>query len=378
MFEEHWEGPTRHPERYYGERIYDGVLPEVLSDLDPSRPYIPTSPWGGERANGGGVGDQHYWDVWHGRGDWKHYDDSTARFASEFGFAAAPGLASLRRFSPETAEFLALPVRDHRARWHDKTLKGYETFLGYVELHYPASKTLEEWSYYSQLNQRDALRHGIEHFRRGSTCKGTLIWQLNDCWPVQSWAVLDFDAEYKAAAYEIRRLYAPALASLVLSGGRARVVAVLDNARESFRGEVMLEVHSLLDGKSAGRFAAEVELQPGERKQVLDIDTSGFTPNETILTLSFAGAQTFRLLGEPKDARLTTPRIVASAVPGGIAVETDVPVVDLFLWDREDSLVLSDNFVTLPTGGRTVLRASGKPGSLAARSLAGAHPVEMR
>ena len=350
----------------------------MLAELDPTRPYIPTSPWGGPKANGGGIGDQHYWDVWHGRGDWKFYDDSTGRFASEFGFAAAPGHATLRRFAPGAGDALALPVRDHRARWHDKTLKGYETFIGYVELHYPASKTLEEWSYFSQLNQRDALRHGIEHFRRSEFCKGSLIWQLNDCWPVQSWAVLDFDATYKAAAYELRRLYAPALASLVVSDGSARVTAILDNAREPLRGEVVLEAHSLLDGKSVGRFTANVELAPGERRQVIEADISGFPRDETILSVSFAGTQSFRLLGEPKHARLATPRLVAQVVPGGLAVESDVPVVDLFVWDRDGALELTDNFLTLPAGGRTILRASGKPGRLAARSLAGAHPIELR
>ncbi|HEX6764460.1 MAG TPA: hypothetical protein VF103_03260, partial [Polyangiaceae bacterium] len=378
MFQDGWEDRARHPKRYYGEPIYEGVLPEVLAALDPSRPYIPTSPWGGESANGGGVGDQHYWDVWHGRGDWKYYDDSTGRFASEFGFASAPGHRTLARFAPDAERPLELPLRDRRARWHDKTLKGYETFIGYVELHYPASKTLEEWSYFSELNQRDALRHGIEHFRRSEYCKGALIWQLNDCWPVQSWAVLDFDATYKAAAFELRRLYAPALASLVIAGERARVTCVLDNARDAFRGEAVLEAHSLADGKSVGRFAANVTLTPGDRRQVLDVDISGFARNETILKLSFAGTQSFRLLAEPKEAKLSTPRLVASLVPGGLAVDSDVPVVDLFLWDRDETLVFADNFVTLPAGGRTVLRATGKPGQLAARSLAGTHPIELR
>jgi hypothetical protein len=84
------------------------------------------------------------------------------------------------------------------------------------------------------------------------------------------------------------------------------------------------------------------------------------------------------LLGEPKNARLSTPRLVASVVPGGIAVESDVPIVDLFVWDREKTLELFDNFVTLPADGKTMLRANGKPGRLAARSLAGTHPIELR
>ena len=54
--------------------------------------------------------------------------------------------------------------------------KGYDTFLGYVELHYPAARDREEHAYDSQPNQRDALRFGIEHYRRAPGCRGSLIW----------------------------------------------------------------------------------------------------------------------------------------------------------------------------------------------------------
>jgi hypothetical protein len=127
-----------------------------------------------------------------------------------------------------------------------------------------------------------------------------------------------------------------------------------------------------------GRFVASVALAPGERRQVIDVDVSGFARDETILSVTFAGTQSFRLLGEPKNARLSTPRLVASVVPGGVAVESDIPVVDLFVWDREKTLELGDNFVTLPAGGRALLRASGKPGRLSARSIGGTHPIELR
>src|SRR5262249_42563968 len=159
-----WGGAERTPPRYYGEGLYDGVIPGVLAELDPERPYIPTSPYGGEKdANQGGIGDQHYWDVWHGRGDWIHYRDSTARFSSEYGFASACSLRVWREALAEGSphgprDVRAVHVRDAAVRWHDKTFKGYETFLGYVALHYPEAHTLEDWVYYSQLNQRDAIR----------------------------------------------------------------------------------------------------------------------------------------------------------------------------------------------------------------------------
>ena len=77
-------------------------------------------------------------------------------------------------------------------RWHDKTNKGYDTYLAYVALHFPCPYSLEDLVYYSQVNQAEALKYGVEHYRRNKGRNwGTLFWQLNDCWPVQSWAVID-------------------------------------------------------------------------------------------------------------------------------------------------------------------------------------------
>jgi len=376
MFQDKWTDATRHPPRYYGEALYERVLPEVLAALDPERPYIATSPWGGERANGGGVGDQHYWDAWHGRGDWKYYEDSTARFCSEFGFAAAPGPKALRRMAPDAESVRKLPLRDLRARWHDKTRKGYETFIQYVELHYPASHTLEDWSYFSQLNQRDALRHAIEHYRRSEFCKGSLVWQLNDCWPVQSWAVIDSEFELKAAAYELRRLYAPALVSLEKLADRVRAWVVLDNAAAPVDAELTLSARSLVDGSLLARKLVPVQIAVGERRVILEMETSGFDATSTLVIAELAGASTFRLLAEPKQTRFATPELTASVEGNELSIQSDLPVVDLYLWDAEAELSLSDNFVTLAGGdARRRIGFRGTPRRLCARSLAGRHPL---
>jgi beta-mannosidase len=377
MFESGWDDPARHPPRYYGEKLYDGVLPQVLAELDPGRPYIPTSPWGSPLANGGGNGDQHYWDVWHGRGDWKHYDDSTGRFVSEFGFAAAPTTAVWKKIFPDRERPLELDLRHPAARWHDKTLKGYDTFVGFVELHYPTARNLEEWTYFSQLNQRDALRHGIEHFRRSELCRGTLVWQLNDCWPAQSWAVVDSGGQYKAAAFELRRLYAPALGSLVLKDGKATLFGVLDNQAEPLTTLATLEARSLLDGRVLARAEAQVELVTGNRRAVLELEVGGFEPAETLVSATFAGTTTCRLLAEPKHVRLVTPRLVASVEPGAVVISSDHAVVDLHVWDPTGTALFSDDFVTLPAAGQVRLRTSRAPLTLAARSLAGSHSVEL-
>jgi beta-mannosidase len=377
MFQDKWDDAAKNPPRYYGEHLYDRVLPEVVAELDPDRPYIPSSPFGGERANSGAAGDQHYWDVWHGRGDWKYYEDSDARFSSEFGFASAPGSAAFRRLLGTSEALASVPVRDARARWHDKTKKGYETFLGYVALHYPAAQNLEEWMYYSQLNQRDALRHGIEHYRRSSFCRGSLIWQLNDCWPVQSWAVIDSAFELKAAAYELERLYAPALLSLALRERTLTVTAVLDNQAHAECGAVTVEARSLLDGGLLSRWSADIELAPDERRRVFELELDRFDARSTLLVASFAGRTTYRLLAEPKELELVEPRLSVKVSANELELTSDAPVVDLLLWDEAGELELGRNFVTLPSPGSLVLPLRRPARRLVARSLKGPHRVEL-
>lgn len=379
MWHSKWGQPAPQPARYYGERIYDGTLPAALALHDSGRPYVASSPIGGANANDGDTGDQHYWDAWHGRGDWVHYRDSTARFASEFGFASAPNRRAWRTIVGSERESLALPPRDRRARWHDKTAKGYETYLGFVELHYPPAENLEELIYTSQLNQRDALRFAIEHYRRSDFCKGALIWQLNDCWPAQSWAVLDSDGGYKAAAFELRRLYAHALVSVDLAADlkSADIWAIWDNVDAPLEAPLTVKLHDSRGGRVLREIKQLVRLSPGGRTQVFSVDLSDLSLDTTLLVADFAGTTTARLLCEPKNARLPKARLSVAKHPEGIVLRSDAAVVDLQLWDDGEELALLDNFVSLPGPGERVLRARGPLRRLSARSLAGRHEVQV-
>jgi beta-mannosidase len=380
MREDRWDGADLQPVRYEGERIYAEVLPRVLTELDPGRPYIPSSPFGDGRANSGRDGDQHYWDVWHGRGDWVHYRDSDARFCSEFGFASAPGQEALRAMDP-SRNLLEADVRDPVARWHDKTAKGHETFMRFVALHYPMSRTIEEWAYYSQLNQRDALRFGIEHFRRGERCRGTLVWQLNDCWPVQSWAVVDSSFRYKAAAFELRRLYAPLLSSLERVDGVLRLWGILDNVAKSRTTAFDLRVHALRTGELLAAKDATTTLRPGERKVVLEIPVPERDPSDVAVCTRVGGQTYFALLVDPKDVVFSRPApLVIDVRRDVLAVRTTTPIWDLCLWDESGTLELLDNFLSYvgPGPGIVEFRYRGTPTKISARSVSGRHEVRLR
>jgi beta-mannosidase len=379
-----WGDREKHPKRYYGAQLYDGMLPEVVRELDPGRDYIASSPIGtppDEKVvdekrrgpNADGYGDQHNWDVWHGRGDWRHYSDSKGRFSSEYGFASAAGLKVWENALGEEDWHPRSPV----VRWHDKTGKGEDTFHGFVELHYPKSDSLEDWVYYSQLNQRDALRHGVEHYRRSPFCRGSLIWQLNDCWPTQSWAILDSDGTYKALAYELRRLYADLMLSIVRENEIVRVhIANEDDV--DYQGVITLKAYSTLTGELL-RTAEEVaQLDSNERGVFLETSVEGLPINETVLFASFYYAETWQLLGEPKNTRFNVPgEILASTSEDGyLHLKFQGPVIDLMLSVDGDTAPFRHNFITTAEGEAWV-SIEGRVTRFEARSLAGFHPVRV-
>lgn len=381
MFEAKWDDASKHPSRCHGERIWESALPGVVSQFDPTRTYVSTSPHSpvsGELANSDRCGDQHNWDVWHGRGDWPHYRASRARFASEYGFASAPSRAAWKR-ALGTNELHEVAVRDPAVMWHDKTKKGYDTFVGLVELHYAKSSNLEEWTYFSQLNQRDALCTAIEHYRGSNFCAGSLIWQLNDCWPVQSWSVMDSTGALKAAAFELARLYAPALATVCVleeEGRRiARFVAVLDNVAGVFEDTLRISVRDSMTGRVIIGAQAAVQLRSGERTTVLDVDLTEVDSSRAVLWFDFAGVTAHRLLCEPK--ALNTAAITWHATADGeeLVLQSSGPALDV--WVLPDGFQPLDNFVSLPEAGRVRLPVNGSCSSVRLRWLGGSAEVEV-
>jgi beta-mannosidase len=217
----------------YGALYYDQILPAAVAELDGTTPYWPGSPYGGDDHNDQRQGNVHNWDVWHGNiprhfGEEPKKDQSPAgvsylryaedmgRFCSEFGMHAAPVLATLRRVIPVDQLYHHSPAMD----WHNKDtpkVKGDNLMLTITGL----PQTLEEYIDFSMIAQAEGLKFGIEHYRRRKPhCSGTLVWQLNDCWPVLSWSVLDYNGVGKAGYYYLKRVYNPVLASFkALSDG---------------------------------------------------------------------------------------------------------------------------------------------------------------
>lgn len=189
------------------------ILPEVVEAHSPQTPYHPGSPWGdGLISSDPTVGDLHQWNVWHGSQEpYQCYGTLGGRFNSEFGMEAFPHIDTIKYFVTDPAE---LYPQSHMIDFHNKA-DGHErriaTYL--VENFRTTDPSLEAYIHLTQLSQSDAMMYGYRGWRQQwgqkRHCGGALVWQLNDCWPVTSWAIIDYFQRKKPAYYAMRRVLAP-------------------------------------------------------------------------------------------------------------------------------------------------------------------------
>ena len=211
--------------------ILNRAIGEAVRAADPTRLFWPSSPCaapGDFRHNNGnlGSGDTHYWAVWHGGQGFEAYYEHRPRFCSEFGFQSLPSPETVRTFASEKDGDLNLysPVLD----WHQKCWRGNAAIFGMFGRYFRMPRGFDEALYLSQVQQAEAIRTGVDFWRSlRPHCMGTIFWQLNDDWPVASWASLEYGGRWKALHHAARRFYAPLAASAFRPGLRAPLEAHL-------------------------------------------------------------------------------------------------------------------------------------------------------
>ncbi|MEE1756432.1 glycoside hydrolase family 2 protein [Streptomyces sp. SP18CS02] len=244
----------------WGEGYYLGLLPRVVAELDPTRPYTAGSPWSGSwdhHPNDPAHGTHHSWEVWN-RQDYAEYRASVPRFVAEFGWQAPPAMATLRRALPGETLAPDSPGMLH----HQKAEDGNGKLNRGVARHFALPEDdFDRWHYLTQVVQARAVAAGIEHWRsHWPVCAGTVVWQLNDCWPVSSWAAIDGDGRLKPLHHELRRVYADRLLTLQ-PGEDGPVLAVINQSATAWRTAVTLR-RLEADGGTVRSAVLEVTAEP--------------------------------------------------------------------------------------------------------------------
>ena len=214
----------------WGERYYLEDLPAIVAEVDPSRPYSAGSPWSGSWAHVPNDPDHqtfHSWDVWN-REDYLHYRDSAPRFVSEFGWQAPPAWRTLRDAVTDDPITPNSPGVLH----HQKAIAGNDKLAKGLAPHFPAPAGVHAWHYLTQLNQVLAIETGVTHWRsHWPHTAGTIVWQLNDLWPVTSWAAIDGAGRFKPLYHALRDLFAERVATIQPAADRLELCLLNDSPR---------------------------------------------------------------------------------------------------------------------------------------------------
>lgn len=194
--------------------MYERIIPEILKVYDPDTFYWPASPSSGgsfDAPNDYNRGDVHYWKVWHGNRPFSEYRKYYFRYLSEFGFQSFPSKKTIEAFTDDPEDW---NIFSYIMEKHQRNYGANGKIMNYMQQMYKYPTDFDTVIYASQLLQADAIRYGVEHFRRNrGRCMGAIYWQLNDCWPVISWSSIDYFGRWKALHYYAKRFFSPVLVS---------------------------------------------------------------------------------------------------------------------------------------------------------------------
>lgn len=370
-------------------KMYEHIIPQVLREHDPETFYWPASPSSGgsfDEPNDEARGDVHYWDVWHGNKPITEFRKFFFRYVSEFGFQSFPALKTVETFTePEDRNIFSYVMEKHQ---RNKSANG--KIMNYMEQTYLYPNDFDVTLYASQLLQAEAMRYGVEHFRRNrGRCMGSIIWQLNDCWPVASWSMIDYEGRWKAVQYYAKRFYAPLMISCEEEGiltQDTNVNAEPYELRKSIRLCVCNE--SMEDRKATVRWelrGAAGEVKESHREEVevkalssLWLERVSMQHAETYgdyvsYGLEEAGTEVSAgsiLFCAPKHFRFRNPELrVEAAGPDEILVTAGAYAKSVEIRNGQDDLLLEDNYFDMDPGTRRVRVLKGRPEDLQVRSV---------
>jgi beta-mannosidase len=353
-------------DRPWGDGYYRDLLPRIVAELDPTRPYTPASPYSFvdyAHPNDPRNGTVHVWDVWNEL-DYTAYRTWYPRFVSEFGFQGPPAWSTLSRVVHDEPR---QPYGDQMLV-HQKAADGNGKLERGLAAHLPAPSSIDDWHWATQLNQAHAIRFGVEHFRSLAPWNtGVVLWQLNDNWPVISWAAVDFDGHRKPLWWAVQAAYAPRLATFQPHpDGSGLALVLLNDTDEPIRTEIALRT---LDLDGTVHATAEIEAEVGPRASAsvtVPEKLAAFADPATGLLVAEAGgfARAVHYPAEPLGQRLRhdSLRATAEAVEGGVLVivSADTVARDVFLQvDRVDPGATVDRgLVTLLPGESASFRVT--------------------
>lgn len=357
---EDWGWKTSLDGETWGAYYYFELFPSLVAELAPQLTYSHASPFSpnGAHPNAEPHGTMHLWEQWN-RQDYLTYRDHRPRFVSEFGWQGPAAWTTMRRAvsdEPLTPESPGMII-------HQKAMEGNAKLTNGLLPHFRLPRTMDAWHWAMQLNQAHAVGFALDHFRSlAPHCMGAVVWQLNDCWPVTSWAAIDGDERLKPLWYAMKHSFAPRVVTVQPRDGGLAAVLGNDTA-DDWTGHLILRRLGL-DGSLLAEDAHAFEV-PAWATATVEISSVLSTPGDAAgellaATVEGTGERGLWFYAEPRDSRLAPAEldVAVTAVDGGsrvrVTAHTLARDVTLLVDKVDPDAVVDDALVTLLPGESVV------------------------
>jgi len=267
-----------------GYKIFHEVIPSILNETDPERPYWESTPFSNdEDPNSESSGNRHQWDLWSNWVDYNNVVNDKSLFVTEFGFQAPANIETFMDVLPKRERFPQSKIFE----FHNKQVEGPERLTKFLSSHLPVINKLEDYIYLTQLNQGFALKKCVEHWQsRFPETNGSIIWQINDVWPVSSWSMIDSNLLPKLSYYFVKQSFNPQIILFERKENNIYVI-IQNNSLNGFTGKIKIQNISLPEGKVRSLTSKKVIVEGHEKRAVFSVhDFNLKTDGENILIVS--------------------------------------------------------------------------------------------
>ncbi|GBG05802.1 beta-mannosidase [Paenibacillus agaridevorans] len=367
---------------YPGRKVAETITGRLCAELDPSRPFMPSSPFGGSPNLSFTVGTSHVTGIMlemieylrtHDMDDYRDYFSSfISRFCPEFPMFGTPEIHSMRRFMSEeqlqdpTFKMIEYHTKNHPGLTDFSLFKALE-LLG--EKLTPSTDNIVERIRRMSFVQRELTQIVVESYRRNRFYTGGLLfWMYNDCWSASGWSLVDYYGYPKGGYYGIKAASKPVIASVERDRTNGSILCWVCNERlEQSNGIGRLFVLSLdAEATDKAMWSSEFEfaVAPGSSAAAATFDDAelrSYLDNRHVLVMEIEGAfgtdRSVWFTGRPAELQLapSEARIAkrTDAEGGGTLIVTANRYAHSVMLHGE--YVFSDNyFELLPGESKTV------------------------
>ena len=370
-------------------KMFEYILPAIVKETAPQTYWWPASPSSGgnfDAPNDENRGDNHYWDVWHGEKPFTEYRKFFFRYASEFGFQSFPCLKSVEQFTlPDDRNIFSRVMERHQ---RNQAANG--KILSYLSQTFRYPNSFDDLLYASQLMQAEAIRYGVEHWRRNrGRCMGAIIWQLNDIWPVASWASIDYYGRWKALHYAAKRFFAPVMISAEEEGELSQNPKIneyhpapleksfrLNVCNETLRdvtGEVVWALRTP-DGAIVRQNQQTLTIPAMSAKWLDKVDCADASLTGHYVSFAFvvddvAVSEGTCIFCAPKHFEFVDPRLTVEKRGDTLVVTSHAYAKQVWLESEDADLLLDDNAFDMNPGTKVVRVVKGTAEKVRGRSV---------